>query len=104
MTPGLAVVLVGDRKDSSTYVRMKKRACAKVGVKSFGFDYPSTVTQEELLNKIDELNNGTAFVIDYPFKICIFMELLTSLLCCVVIIRSRSSWYFGATSTSSSYR
>lgn len=54
--PGLAVVLVGDRKDSATYVRMKKKACAEVGVESFGFDYPSDVTQEELLAKIEELN------------------------------------------------
>lgn len=56
VTPGLAVVLVGDRTDSATYVRMKKKACEEVGVASFGFDYPADVTQEELLNKIDELN------------------------------------------------
>ena len=34
--PGLAVVLVGQRRDSATYVRMKKTACAEVGVESFG--------------------------------------------------------------------
>lgn len=57
-TPGLAVVLVGDRKDSATYVRMKKKACAEVGVNSYGFDYPGDVTEAELLAKIDELNEG----------------------------------------------
>ncbi|CAM9462730.1 unnamed protein product, partial [Discosporangium mesarthrocarpum] len=37
--PGLAVVLVGERRDSATYVRMKKRACDEIGVRSFGFDF-----------------------------------------------------------------
>ena len=55
------MVLVGARRDSATYVRMKKKACAEVGVVSFGIDYPAEVTQEELLSKIDELNAGTVF-------------------------------------------
>lgn len=63
-TPGLAVVLVGARRDSATYVRMKKKACAEVGVVSFGIDYPADVTQEELLAKIDELNAGR---VDFSF-------------------------------------
>lgn len=54
--PGLAVILVGSRRDSQTYVRMKKKACEECGIVSFGFDYPDTVTQEELETKIDELN------------------------------------------------
>ncbi len=58
VTPGLAVVLVGDRRDSASYVKSKKKACAEVGIESFGFDYPASVTQDELLAKIDELNNG----------------------------------------------
>ncbi len=55
-TPGLAVILVGSRRDSQTYVRMKKKACEEVGIASFGFDYPDTVTEVELLSKIEELN------------------------------------------------
>lgn len=55
--PGLAVILVGSRRDSQTYVRMKKRACEEVGIASFGFDYPDSVTEEELLDKIQELNS-----------------------------------------------
>jgi 5,10-methylene-tetrahydrofolate dehydrogenase/methenyl tetrahydrofolate cyclohydrolase len=59
-TPGLAVVLVGSRRDSQTYVNMKKKACAQVGIASFGYDYDeSSVTQEELLSKIAELNERT---------------------------------------------
>lgn len=56
VVPGLAVILVGARRDSATYVRMKKKACAEVGITSFGIDYPDTVSQEELIAKIDELN------------------------------------------------
>ncbi len=59
VVPGLAVVLVGGRRDSATYVRMKKKACAEIGMESFGFDYPAEVSQEELIAKIDELNIGT---------------------------------------------
>jgi len=54
--PGLATVLVGERKDSQTYVRMKKKACAEVGITSFGNDLPADVSQEELLNVVRDLN------------------------------------------------
>ena len=55
--PGLAVILVGSRRDSQTYVSMKKKACAQAGMTSFGYDFDETVTQEILLSKIEELNN-----------------------------------------------
>jgi methylenetetrahydrofolate dehydrogenase (NADP+)/methenyltetrahydrofolate cyclohydrolase len=54
--PGLAVVLVGDRKDSATYVRSKKRACEKIGLRSFGYDLPADVSEAELLALIARLN------------------------------------------------
>jgi 5,10-methylene-tetrahydrofolate dehydrogenase/methenyl tetrahydrofolate cyclohydrolase len=54
--PGLATVLVGQRKDSETYVRMKKRACAEVGITSFGRELPADVSEEELLAVVAELN------------------------------------------------
>lgn len=55
-SPGLAVVLVGDRKDSATYVRMKKKACEEVGMVSVGYDFAGDVTQEALLECISGLN------------------------------------------------
>lgn len=58
VTPGLAVILVGSRTDSATYVRSKKKACAETGITSYGFDYGEDVSQEELLAKIKELNEG----------------------------------------------
>lgn len=54
--PGLAVVLVGSRKDSETYVRSKKKACAEVGIHSFGVDLPETATQEEVLSVVRDFN------------------------------------------------
>lgn len=62
VTPGLAVILVGARRDSSTYVRMKKKACSEVGIESFGFDFSAEVTQDELVSKIHELNEGCIFI------------------------------------------
>ena len=58
VTPGLAVILVGDRRDSATYVRSKKKACLDLGIKSIGIDYPIDVTEDILSAKIDELNEG----------------------------------------------
>lgn len=59
-TPGLAVILVGARRDSQTYVRMKKRACDECFIASFGYDYPDTVSQEVVMAKIAELNADPA--------------------------------------------
>ena len=47
--PGLAVVLVGARGDSETYVRSKVKACEEVGIESFASYLPEDVSQEELL-------------------------------------------------------
>mmetsp|Transcript_59147 Transcript_59147/g.158260 ORF Transcript_59147/g.158260 Transcript_59147/m.158260 type:complete len:324 (-) Transcript_59147:267-1238(-) len=57
VTPGLAVVLVGSRPDSATYVRMKKKAIKEVEFASKDIDLPETVTEEELLKVVEDLNN-----------------------------------------------
>lgn len=54
--PGLAVVMVGERRDSATYVRNKRRACEEVGFSSIGFNLPIDTPQEELYSVIDSLN------------------------------------------------
>ena len=54
--PGLAVVIVGARKDSQSYVNMKRKACAEVGIKSFDVDLPEQVPEAELISKVHELN------------------------------------------------
>lgn len=48
--------MIGDRRDSATYVRMKKRACAEVGVNSIGIDLPIDVTLEKMMETVDNLN------------------------------------------------
>ncbi len=54
--PTLAVILVGDDPASSIYVRNKKRACERAGVRSLAHDLPASTTQAELLALIDRLN------------------------------------------------
>jgi 5,10-methylene-tetrahydrofolate dehydrogenase/methenyl tetrahydrofolate cyclohydrolase len=56
LLPGLAVVLVGQRVDSATYVRMKKRTAAAIGIHSVDVDLDEMVTQVELLEEIEKLN------------------------------------------------
>jgi len=54
--PGLATVLVGERIDSATYVKMKQKACAELGMTSFHHPLPADITQEDLEKLIKELN------------------------------------------------
>ncbi|MCB0073136.1 MAG: bifunctional methylenetetrahydrofolate dehydrogenase/methenyltetrahydrofolate cyclohydrolase FolD [Caldilineaceae bacterium] len=60
IVPGLATVLVGSRKDSETYVRMKKKACAEVGIASFGHELSAEISQDELLALVQQLNADPA--------------------------------------------
>ena len=54
--PGLAVVLVGDDPGSASYVRMKERDCAEVGIRSIDYRRPAETTQDELNAIVDECN------------------------------------------------
>lgn len=56
--PILATILVGGDPASATYVRMKQNACKRVGMESIAVEMPEETTTEELLAKIDELNNN----------------------------------------------
>lgn len=58
--PGLAVVLVGEDPASQVYVRNKARQTVEAGMNSFEYRMLETTSQEELLKKIDQLNNDTA--------------------------------------------
>jgi len=57
-TPILATILVGDDPASATYVNMKGNACARIGMESLKVELPSSTTTEQLLAKINELNNN----------------------------------------------
>lgn len=56
VTPGLAVILVGDDPASRIYVNNKKKACAEVGFYSEEITLPADTTEEELLKVVAELN------------------------------------------------
>jgi methylenetetrahydrofolate dehydrogenase (NADP+)/methenyltetrahydrofolate cyclohydrolase len=56
VTPGLAVVLVGDDPASHVYVRNKEKAAADAGVRTFDHRLPATTTQAELLALVARLN------------------------------------------------
>ena len=57
ITPGLAVVLVGEDPASQVYVRSKGKMTREVGMKSVEHKLPATVDQDDLLKLIDDLNN-----------------------------------------------
>ncbi len=56
VTPGLAVIMVGDNPASAVYVRNKHKACGEVGIRSYQIELPAETSEAELLSRIDELN------------------------------------------------
>jgi len=58
INPTLATILVGADPASETYVKMKRNTCARVGMKSIAVELPENTTTEELLDKIQDLNNN----------------------------------------------
>jgi len=60
VTPGLAVVLVGDNPASQVYVRNKVKACEDSGLHSVLEKYPATLSEAELLARVDALNKDPA--------------------------------------------
>ncbi len=67
--PHLAAILVGHDGGSETYVASKVRTCEEIGFKSTLIRYEDDVTEEELLRKVDELNNDPdvdGFIVQLP--------------------------------------
>ncbi|MDD2439040.1 MAG: bifunctional methylenetetrahydrofolate dehydrogenase/methenyltetrahydrofolate cyclohydrolase FolD [Methanosarcinaceae archaeon] len=60
ITPGLATILVGEDPASKMYVRLKHKACDRVGIKAEDHFLPTEVSQEELLGLIASLNQNEA--------------------------------------------
>jgi len=68
-TPHLAAILVGGDGASLTYVNAKVKACERVGFESTLVHMDATASEEDLLNKIDELNNDDSidgFIVQLP--------------------------------------
>lgn len=67
--PTLVVILVGDNPASKIYVNNKKKMAEKIGIHSEVINYPANITEAELLDKIEELNNNkkvTAILVQLP--------------------------------------
>ncbi len=74
LTPGLAVVLVGNDPASEVYVRMKKKGCDEMGITSYEHKLPEDTTEEDLLKLVDKLNkdkkvNGILVQLPLPLHI-----------------------------------
>lgn len=60
ITPGLAVVLIGDDPASKVYVGSKARKCEELGIHSVKIELPADATQEEVMKVVEDLNNDAA--------------------------------------------
>src|SRR6184192_2113378 len=60
ITPGLAVILVGDNAASRAYVRSKDKMCRELGLHSLKLELPTSTTQAALLTRVQELNHDAA--------------------------------------------
>ena len=58
VTPGLAVILVGDNPASRAYVRSKDKMCCELGLLSVKLELPASTTQAELLTRVEEFNRN----------------------------------------------
>src|SRR5215472_3225945 len=56
VTPGLAVILVGNNPASAVYVGSKIKACAEAGIRSFRKQFPADISVDTLIDTIDSLN------------------------------------------------
>ncbi|KAL3719697.1 hypothetical protein ACJRO7_004644 [Eucalyptus globulus] len=57
-SPGLAIVLVGGRRDSRTFIRVKLKACEEVGITTYVEEFPEECTEDEVLRVVSRLNNN----------------------------------------------
>lgn len=67
--PGLGVILVGEDPSSKIYVSQKEKACQKLGINSFTWRLPDTVSQDRVLSLIDDINGREdihAFLVQLP--------------------------------------
>jgi methylenetetrahydrofolate dehydrogenase (NADP+)/methenyltetrahydrofolate cyclohydrolase len=58
LTPGLAVILVGEDPASLLYIRNKLKACAEIGIRSYKFNFPASVDQAAVVRQIEVLNQN----------------------------------------------
>ena len=75
--PGLGIILVGQRPDSQVYVRMKKKACVKAGIKNFDVHLEETVSEETVIEEIEKMNNNPeidAILVQLPLPVILMKK------------------------------
>jgi len=88
--PGLAVVLVGDRRDSEYYVRYKTKGCEEVGIKSLLAKLPGNCTEDEVMDSLSRFNED-------PSVHGILVQLpLPQVPCCTVDTFKRHDYWFSS--------
>lgn len=83
ITPGLAVIIVGEDPASQVYVKNKEKACDEVGFYSEKYALPENTTQEELNNLVKELNakkKSAVFFASFRFQSILTIKKLSILL------------------------
>mgnify|MGYP002543875318 CR=1 FL=1 len=83
ITPGLAVIIVGDDPASQVYVKNKEKACDEVGFYSEKYALPENTTQEELNNLVKNLTikrKSAAFCANFRFRSILMIKRLSILL------------------------
>ena len=93
--PGLAVVLVGSRGDSETYVRSKVKACEEVGIQSFATYLPDDVSKDELLKARGVKEGGRSAVAGERKAICSAEQRDAPFMVSGRRFCHRHSWYAG---------
>ena len=58
LKPGLGIILVGNRTDSKTYIRMKKRACDEIGIINYDVNLEENVSEEKIIKEIEKMNSN----------------------------------------------
>jgi methylenetetrahydrofolate dehydrogenase (NADP+)/methenyltetrahydrofolate cyclohydrolase len=79
LKPALAVIMVGRNPASLSYVRNKKRACEQAGIKYIEFNYPDSISQEDLIKKIHDCNRDDSingFIVQVPLPAHISVPLV----------------------------
>jgi hypothetical protein len=98
-SPGLAVVLVGQRRDSKTYINIKLRACEKVGIATVITELPENCTECELLDVVSRFNEDPSvhgIFVQLPLPQVISISITPSdLLVFCFSSRKLESWNFG---------
>lgn len=85
-SPGLALVLVGKRRDSQTFIQVKLKACHEVGIATFIEELPEECTEDELLHVVSRLNGDPSvhgIIVQLPLP-----KVILQLLFCLL-----SSWF-----------